>query len=714
MFGSPHFGDKKKKVAYDRRQDIEPHEIFYDHLARKYEEKQRIGEKKFEISLSRKALRIPMFLAVFFFAIAFFRVVELYAVEGQELKRAAEQNKYIFFKVQSERGIIYDSVFNPLVANLSTFDLQCSSDMLPSGDPPKNKIISSLADAAGLDRGELERAITDSRIPTVENLEHKALVILEARASDFPGCSIVRRPIRDYERGAGLAHLLGYMGRIDTDEWKAQTDIYSINDYVGKAGLEKSYESVLRKDPGKLRIERDAKGNIISQDVAANPESGDSIQLWLDAALQKKLFEAMDRQLKNLGLTKGAAVALDPNTGGVLAMTSFPDFDNNLFSAGEAQSLQKMFDDQDKPLFNRVIAGQYLTGSTIKPFEAAGALQENLIDPGKKINCPGKITVQNRYNPEIIYTYNDNHTHGPTDMRKAIAESCNVYFWTIGGGYGDQKGLGPTRIKKYLELFGWGSATGIDISGEAGGFIPTPDWKKEKFSGTQDSVWSDGDTYNLAIGQGFIGITPLQVVTAFAAIANGGTLYKPQMVKSVVDSARNVIEAKQPVIVRQNFIDAAHLEVAREGMRHGVNGAGAPLASSLVLNSLGVPMAAKTGTAQLRKDAAGKDLMNSWVTVFAPYDDPKIVLTVMMENVREGQLAVLPVVKEVLGWYFSDQKATEVFEAATTTPGTIATTTPEQAQIEEQLRQIQTQVIQLQNTAPTPPPTAIPEDGHGI
>jgi len=655
MFGFPRIGKKNKKIFYDRRADIEPHEIFYDHLAKRHQERLDIGEKKFEISLSPKNLRLPLIAAAVFFAVALGRIIELQTAQSADLAKQAEQNKYIFYKVQSDRGIIYDRVLKPLVENLSTFDLRCTNQDLPSGGMERKKIISSLAAAAGVDADYLDQAITDNKNPTVENLDHRSLIVLEARIVDFPGCAIVKRPIRNYVSDAGLSHLLGYMGKIDSEEWKNDPDIYSISDYVGRAGLEKSYETVLRRDPGKLRIERDAMGNTISQDVSSAPQSGSSVQLWIDYGLQKKLHDSLKNQLANLGLKKGSAVAMDPKTGGIMALVSFPDYDNNAFSASDQEKIQQILEDKNNPLFNRAISGKYLTGSTIKPLEAAAALEEKIIKPEKTIYCQGKLTVQNRYNPEIIYTYNDNHTHGPTDMRKAIAESCNVYFYTIGGGYDNQQGLGPTRIKRYLDLFGWEEPTGVDLPGEVAGFVPDQAWKKERFSGTPDSVWSDGDTYNLAIGQGFIGITPLEVVNAFAAIANGGTLYKPRMVKSVIDNDKNIIEETKPEILRQGFIDPQNLQVVREGMRHAVNGVGAPLASALTLNQLGIPIAAKTGTAQLRKGADGKDLLNSWVSVFAPYDDPQIVITIMAEDVHEGTVAVLPVAKEVLGWYFGGQ-----------------------------------------------------------
>jgi len=685
MFRFLHFGNKKGKVVFDRHEDIEPHEIFYDHLAKNHEESLDLGEKKFEISLPEKALRLPLLIAGIFCSVALIRVVELQTVEGKEFAKQAAQNKYLFYKVQSDRGIIYDNNFKPLVQNQSTFDLQCLNERMPEAGPERNRTVSSLAQIAGLDIASLDAAIVSAKIPTVGNLDHKSLIVLEARIGDFPGCAIVKRPIRNYVNDAGLSHLLGYMGKIDQNEWNTSPELYSINDYVGRDGLEKSYENTLRKDPGRMRIERDAKGNIISENVSETPESGDSLQLWIDYDLQKKLNEAMARQLKNLGLTKGAAIAMDPNTGGVLAMVSFPDYDNNLFSSGNSEEVGKLFDNKDNPLFNRTISGRYLTGSTIKPLEAAAALQEKIISPSKQINCQGKLVVQNRYNADIVYTFNDNHVHGATNMYKAIAESCNAYFQTLGGGYADQQGLGPSRIKKYLDLFGWEEPTGVDLPGEIAGFVPDQAWKKEKFAGTQDQSWGDGDTYNLAIGQGFIGITPVEVVSAYAAIANGGTLYRPQLVKKVVDSNKNIIEEKAPQIIRQNFIDAENLNAVREGMRHGVNGVNAPLASSLILNQLGIPLASKTGTAQLRKGADGKDLLNSWVGVFGPYDKPEIVLLVMMEEVHEGQLAVLPVAKEVLGWYFEPKNkdgvrlsdaAERAAESATSSEG-VATTTLE-------------------------------------
>ena len=330
-----------------------------------------------------------------------------------------------------------------------------------------------------------------------------------------------------------------------------------------------------------------------------------------------------------------------------MALVSLPDFDNNLFQkGGDSEELQELLRDplNLNPLFNRVISGGYLIGSTIKPLIASAALEEKIISPQKNINCAGKIIIPNPWDPNASTTKKDWTVHGWTDMKKAIAESCNVYFYTIGGGYGDQIGLGPTKIKEYLELFGWGEKTGIDLPGETEGFIPDKEWKKK----TWDTAWWDGDTYNLSIGQGFLQITPLEVVNSFAAIANGGKLLQPQVVKEIVNDKKEVVEEIKPKIIRQDFINPDNLQIVREGMRQAVTGINSPQASAVLLNSLPVSAAAKTGTAEL-----GNNYYNNWVTVFAPYEDPEIVLTVMIESVKGMQTAALPVAKEVLQWYFS-------------------------------------------------------------
>jgi penicillin-binding protein 2 len=382
------------------------------------------------------------------------------------------------------------------------------------------------------------------------------------------------------------------------------------------------------------------------------PKPGKSLVLWLDFDLQKKIKEEMEKKIKEVGAKGGAAVAIDPKTGGVLALVSLPSFDNNLFSKGISQEdWEKLQKDPKSPLLNRATSGQYLFGSTVKPFIALAALEEKIISPNKKIDCQGKIEIPHRYNPEIVYEFRDWTVHGPTDIKKAIAESCNVFFYTIGGGYKNQEGLGPSKIKKYLEIFGFGKLIDSDfpIPSFAKGLIGDPEWKKEKFG----ENWWDGDTYNMSIGQGYILTTPLQVARAFAAIANGGKLLKPRFVKEIVNEERNVVEVVQPEIENEIKIDPKNLQIVKEGMRWAVTGQNSPHASAIALNDLPVAVAAKTGTAQtLRKGC--EDCYTIWISAFAPYEDPQIVLTIVLEEVK-GRLSqvVVPVAKEILNWYFS-------------------------------------------------------------
>ena len=562
--------------------------------------------------------------------------------------------------------MIYDKNLNQLVFNQLSFDLICQKNNLPQQDSDKEGIIKEVSDIVKRDlKKEIEES-TSTQILISENLDHQTLILLETKIKELPGFSIKNNAIREYKDGEAFSHIIGYTNKIKSEEIDEAPEFYSINDYVGRTGIENFYEEVLRKNPGKLRIERNAQGNVISQEIISLPESGKSLVLWLDSDLQKKIKEELEKELKIVGAKRAVGVALDSKTGGVLALVSLPDFDNNLFQKGaDPEKLQELLDDPFnlQPLFNRAIAGKYLTGSAIKPLIASAALEENIISPEKKLNCEGKIIIPNIWDPASPTIKKDWTTHGWTNLRKALAESCNVYFYTVGGGYGDQKGLGPTKIKEYLELFGWDGKTGIDLPGEAEGFIPDKEWKKKVWG----NDWWDGDTYNLSIGQGFLQITPMEVINSFAAIANGGTLYKPQIAKEIIDTstgsaqvgeedksssspfaAARVVEEFKPEIIRQNFIDSQNLQIVREGMRQAVSGENSPLASAVILNSLPVAVAAKTGTAEL-----GGDRYNNWVTIFAPYEDPEIVLTIMIENVKGVQAAALPVAKAVLEWYFT-------------------------------------------------------------
>ncbi len=627
--------------------DLEPHEILLDKLAKEREEEFGISEKKLEVPLLEKLLQGFFYFSIFLILILFLRVVQLQIFEGKDFLAQASENKYILHKIQAERGVIYDQNEKQLVFNRLSFDLVLDKNNLPKIENERKKLIKEVSQILKIDSKDLEKKIEESQDSLMlisENLDLQTLIVLETKINEWPGFEIEQNYIRDYPNGLDFSHLLGYMGKIKIEELKTAPEFYSILDYVGRDGIEKSYEETLRKNPGELRIERDAQGKIIAKEVISLPASGKSLVLWLDSDLQKKIKEELEKELQILGAKKAAAVALDPQTGGVLALVSLPSFDNNIFSQGEQKEIEKLLNDKNEPLFNRAIAGRYLTGSTIKPLIASAALEEKIIRPEKSLNCQGKITVEDFWNPEKIWEYKDWTFHGLTDLRKAIAESCNVYFYTIGGGFGSQAGLGPTLIKNYLSLFGWNEKTQIDLPGEVPGFIPDPPWKKKVFN----QGWWDGDTYHLAIGQGYLQITPLEVAAGFLSIANGGKIFKPQVVQKIIDSEKNLIEEIKPEIIRENFIEEKNLQIVKEGMRQAVTGKNSPQASAILLSSLPVSAAAKTGTAEL-----GNGYYHNWITVFAPYEDPKILITIMIENVKGVQVAALPVAKEVLNWYFA-------------------------------------------------------------
>jgi penicillin-binding protein 2 len=635
---------KKYKIKHPGK-DIEPHEVFLDKLAKSKEDELGITQKKLEVPLQDKLVYLVfgIFALLMFSLLA--KVFYLQVIQGKSFVQASEDNRMRIQYVRAERGVVYDSDLKQMVFNSPASDLICDKRDLLTLSSDYTKEIDEIAGIVAKNPQDLRKQIEESKNSQVlisENLPQQTLVLLAAKIKDFPGFEIVDNTVRDYVSGSLISHLMGYTGKINSNELQSYKD-YSISDYIGKTGVEKYYEQILRGEPGRIEIERDALGRIKSEKTESLPEAGKSLVLYLDSGLQQKLTEVLEDRLKTMGLKKAAAVALDPRTGGVLALVSLPSFDNNIFSAGISfNEFQKIQNDPSEPFFNRVISGQYPIGSTIKPLIASGVLQEKIISPNKQIYDPGYIEVTNQYDPSIVYHYAGLETPGYYDMRKAISESSNIYFYTVGGGYKDQQGLGPSRIKKYLELFGFGNDTQVDLANEASGFVPSPEWKKE----AKGENWWDGDTYHLSIGQGDLTVTPLQVAAAYAAIANGGTLYQPEIVKEISSGSSKVIQKIEPKIIREDFIDPKNLEIVREGMRQGVlSGTGQ------VLQSLPVTAASKTGTAQTSKDG----FYEIWASVFAPYDNPQIVLVILTEDVEGLHVPSLMVARDVLQWYFARQ-----------------------------------------------------------
>lgn len=415
---------------------------------------------------------------------------------------------------------------------------------------------------------------------------------------------------RVYTDMPGFAHVLGFVRYPKADaggEWWRE-------EYAGMAGAERALDGELAGTNGSMMTEQDARGKFIREDIVDPPRDGAAVHLSIDADVQAKLAEVLQKHAETQGFVGGAAAIMDVQSGELLALTSFPEYDNGAFSRGDPAIVNAANTDATTPLLNRAVGGLYTPGSIVKPIFAAAALEEGIIDPHKSILSTGSISIPNPYDPSKPSIFRDWKAHGYTDMRRAIAVSSDVYFYAIGGGYKDQKGLGITKIDDYARKFGFGEITGFIFGGEAEGSIPTPEWKKEMFDGDE---WRLGDTYNTAIGQYGFQITPLQAVRFVAALANGGTLLEPQIVSGEEGAQESV------------GIEGAHLQVAREGMRAAVTDGG----TAAALNIDGLELAGKTGTAQV---GARNQYMNSWVIGFWPASNPKYAFAVVLEKAPAG------------------------------------------------------------------------------
>ncbi|KKT80965.1 MAG: Penicillin-binding protein 2 [Parcubacteria group bacterium GW2011_GWF2_44_8b] len=437
--------------------------------------------------------------------------------------------------------------------------------------------------------------------------------------SDFAG--------RLYAPIKGLAHVVGYLKYPLSDRSGAYYEEY----YNGRDGVERSYDYLLQGQNGLKLRETNVLGEVTSESVVEKAIDGNPIVLSIDARLTEVLYEAIESLAKDRGFLGGAAVLLDVRTGEIVALTSFPGYDQNMLTAGRDQvALNLLINNPSKPFLNRAIGGLYTPGSILKPIIALAALNEKLISPTKQILSTGSITVKNPYDPSKPSIFKDWKAHGWTDMREALAVSSDTYFYSIGGGFGDQKGLGITALDRYFQLFALTEKTGIELLGEVEGVIPTPEWKKEKFGG---EIWRLGDTYITAIGQYGTQITPLNAVRFISAIANGGNVLRPSLLLG---------GNPEPVERTIQFSDE-NWKVVREGMREGVTHG-----TSVGLNVPYVKAAAKTGTAEV---GSGKLFVHSWSVGFFPFENPKYAWAVVMEKgPSSNTLGATSVVRRLFDW----------------------------------------------------------------
>lgn len=415
---------------------------------------------------------------------------------------------------------------------------------------------------------------------------------------------------RIYPDIAGLSTVVGYVKYPSKDS----SGRYYDTSYHGIAGVEKVYGERLQGVNGLKIIETDARGGLISESVLEKPVDGKPLSLALDAGVTEALYEAIKSTAEARGFTGGGGVIMDVETGEIIALTSFPDYDQNLMTEGKDKSaINRILNSSTTPLLNRVVNGLYTPGSIVKPIMAIGALGENIISPEKQILSTGALTLPNIYDPKNPSIFKDWKAHGWVDMRRALAVSSDVYFYEIGGGFEDQKGLGIANIDKYFSLFGMTTKTGIDLPGEASGTIATIAWKEKNFPG---DPWRVGDTYHTAIGQYGTQVTPIEAVRWVGAIANGGRLLVPSVLlggKSLPERVSSIVD-----IPERDF------QIVREGMRQAVQ-----TGVATGLNIPGTTVAAKSGTAEL---GISKARVNSWITGFWPFDRPRYAFAIIMEK----------------------------------------------------------------------------------
>ena len=416
-------------------------------------------------------------------------------------------------------------------------------------------------------------------------------------------------PLRKYIDMSGFGNLLGFIKYPAKDK----SGFYYEEEFVPKDGMELYLNEILRGQNGLEFIETSVDGKVVSQSVVERPRSGQNATLSIDARVQKEFYKNIEALALKVGFQGGAGIIMDVNSGEILAMTSFPEYNSNIMTKGEdTEKINSYFKDQNNPFLSRVISGLYTPGSIVKPFVALAALEEKVITPEKIIVSTGRLVIPNPYNPELPSIFKDWKAHGATDMRRALAVSSDVYFYQIGGGFESQKGLGIERIKKYLESFGFTHKTGFDNDKEEVGIIPDPAWKAKTFDG---EVWRVGDTYNTTIGQYGMQITPIQAVVATVALANNGYLKVPEI---LFTSTSTMVAGKKIKGSLENF------QIVKEGMRMAVKEG-----TAVGLNVGYVEIAGKTGTAEL---GARKQFVNSWIIGFFPYEKPKYAFVAVMER----------------------------------------------------------------------------------
>jgi penicillin-binding protein 2 len=589
-------------------------------------------------------LAIVMFASIGIYAIKLF---SMQILNGDSYRKQSQNISQRAKKIPAQRGEIFDRNGNvPMVLNIDSFAV----DITP-GEVPKDQyqtVISRLSGILGVPVDSIDKKIPQANRRSFQSVEVRANVPYETIAAvaevidELPGVSWHSKPIRNYVESGSIAHVLGYVGDITREELKIfYNKGYSNNSLIGKAGIEKQYDELLRGVDGFEYHTVDVKGQAIENGTTIKPpEMGKNLVLTIDRKIQLLAENALGERI-------GSAVVLKPSTGEVLAMVSYPYYDPNLFTTDNAnEQYQRLLADPNNPLLNRVVNASYPPASTFKVIMTTALLQEKAISPDKKIDCNGEI----EYGDRIFRCHIRKPGHGPLDLKNALAQSCDVYFWIAG-----RDNLGVDRISSYAEQFGFGKSVGIDLPSQTEGFVPSPQWKERRFH----EKWLGGDTMNMSIGQGYLLASPMQLADMVAMVVNSGVVYKPHLLKEVRDPATNaIISAPEPDKLLSSTVDPEVFRTVRENMRYVITNGTA----QFPMKNKVVQIAGKTGTAEV--GLVGR--WHSWMVAYGPYDAPAsdaVIVVVMVEATNPWEWWAPYATNIIFQGIFADQTYSEAVDA---------------------------------------------------
>jgi len=578
-------------------------------------------------SISKKIKLIGLLLGTFIlFLIYTFRLFSLQIKQGEHYRSQSKKNLSQITVIPAQRGEIFDrNATMPMVINTDTFAVSITPGEIPADR--YDTVTLKLAQYLGISKSDVDKKIPKnsrrsySTVQIKSNVPFSIISNIAENKTDLPGVSWGSKPTRTYLHTGSLSHIIGYVGDINQEEVTVlYNQGYNSNSIVGKTGIEKQYDSLLQGIPGQEMATIDVHGRIISDNpIVKQPQMGKNLVLTIDSDIQKLVEQSLGNRI-------GASVVLKPSTGEVLAMVSYPYFDNNIFSSDDAGiEYSKLTKDSSKPLINRAVQLSYPPASTFKIIMSAAMLQEDAFPSAKEIECKGRM----EYGGRIFKCHMEPPGHGWLDMKNGLAQSCDVYYWTVGKDY-----LGIERISSYAREFGLGKSAQIDLPSQGVGLVPTMEWKEKKFH----ERWLGGDTMSCSIGQGYMEATPLQLADMIAMVSNSGVIYKPHLLKEIRDSVTNeVIKEIEPEVLTKSTIDERVWTELQEALRYTATDGSAALA----LNNKVVQMAFKTGTGEVDKykNSAEKH-WHSWLVAYAPYDAPpeeRICTATIVEAVNKWE-----------------------------------------------------------------------------